>query len=65
MKTYTMLFRRDPRTEPERVQFDADDPNRAFSIAKRESGDQPVELWEGGKRLARLTPLGGELWQID
>ena len=31
----------------------------------REGGDRPVELWEGSKRLGRLTRMKDELWQID
>ncbi len=47
------------------MEFDAEDAARAFSIAQRESENRPVELWEGGKRLGKLTPMGGDLWQID
>ena len=65
MKSYTLLLKKVPHAEPERFDFEAEDPTSAFSIAKREGGDRPVELWEGSRRLGRLTPLGGELWQID
>jgi hypothetical protein len=60
-----MLFVRTPASPPQRIDFDAEDPARAFSIAQRESSNRPVELWEGGKRLGKLTPMGGEFWQID
>lgn len=65
VKTYTILFRRAAHAPPERFEFIAEDPTNAFSIARRESGDRPVELWEGDRCLGKLTPLGGELWQID
>lgn len=65
MRTFTLLFNRQPPTPPMRIDFDAEDPARAFSIAQRESGNRPVEVWEGRHRLGKLTPMGGELWQID
>jgi hypothetical protein len=48
-----------------RIDFDAEDPARAFMLAQREGRNRPVELWEGGKRLGTLTLGRGELWQID
>jgi hypothetical protein len=60
-----MLLKRGHDSEPQRFDFHADDPAQAFSIARREGGDKPIELWEGTKRLGRLTRMKDELWQID
>lgn len=65
MRTYTMLMKRGRGQEPERLDFHAEDPAEAFSIAQRESGDEPVELWEGSRRLGRLTRVQDELWRIE
>ena len=65
MRMYTMLLKRGPDEAPRRFDFHADDPADAFSIARREGGGGPVELWEGAKRLGRLTRMKYELWQID
>ena len=65
MRMYTMLLRRGRDEAPPRFEFEADDPADAFTIARREGGDRPVELWEGSKRLGRLTRMKDELWQID
>jgi len=65
MRMYTLLFKRGREQEPRRVDFQAEDPADAFTIARREGGDTQTELWEGTKRLGRLTPMKGELWQID
>jgi len=64
MHTYTLLLSRKPPSPPERIDFDADDPARAFLIAQREGKNRSVEIWQGKKRLGTLTPMGGELWQI-
>lgn len=65
MHTYTLVLNRKPPAPPERIDFDADDPARAFQIAQLEGKNRPVEVWEGDRRLGILTPMGGELWQID
>lgn len=65
MRKYTMLLKRGYDQEPQRVDFHADDPAQAFSIARREGGDKPIELWEGTRRLGRLTRMKDELWQIE
>jgi hypothetical protein len=62
---YTMLLERGREKAPQRFDFHAESPADAFSIAQREGGDQPIELWEGSKRLGRLTRMQDELWQID
>lgn len=65
MRMYTMLLKRGRDDTPKRFDFEAEDPADAFTIARREGGNQPVELWEGTRRLGRLTPMKGELWRID
>ncbi|MXP41938.1 hypothetical protein GRI75_09835 [Altererythrobacter soli] len=65
MRTFTMLMKRGRGQQPQRLDFDAEDPADAFSIARREGGDEPVELWEGSRRLGRLTRMQDELWRIE
>ena len=65
MRMYTMLLKRGRDHAAQRFDFEAEDPADAFTIARREGGNQPVELWEGSKRLGRLTRMKDELWQID
>lgn len=65
MRTYTMLMTRGRGQQPQRLDFHAEDPAEAFSIAQREGRDEPVELWEGSRRLGRLTRMQDELWRIE
>jgi hypothetical protein len=65
VRTYTLLLDRKPPSPPLRIDFRADDPARAVQIAQRESANRPFEVWEGERRLGKLTPMDGEFWQID
>ena len=65
VRTFTLLVGRKAPLPPARIDFDADDPARAFTIAQRHGENFPVEVWEGKKRLGKLTLVRGGLWQID
>ncbi|MBN9505567.1 MAG: hypothetical protein J0I69_06025 [Altererythrobacter sp.] len=59
-----MLFDSPLDETPHRIEFCAEDPAEAFPIAKRECGINPVEVWEGGNHLGKLTLMQGAFWEI-
>lgn len=64
MRRYSLLLAGDRSGEPRRIEFEAVDPSAALELAEREGGDRSMELWENGRLLGTIRPMGG-FWRLS
>jgi hypothetical protein len=66
MHIYCLKFRDDGRGFDKLIEFEAQDPSGALSVAGRENMYRSAELWQDGRRICTLQRIGpdGSFWQI-
>lgn len=61
--TYRLCLAGDGRREAQDIQFEADEPYSALTLAKDFSNSRPGVLFEDGRRLAEIQYVNG-FWEI-
>jgi hypothetical protein len=64
MHKYALLLTGSRSTEARRIEFEAADSSAALELAEREGGDRSMELWENGRLLGTIRPMGG-FWRLS
>lgn len=62
MLRYQLVMEGD--SDRRRIEFQAETPDYALSIAEREADGTRAELWQGEMLLARMTKAAPNLWQL-
>jgi hypothetical protein len=64
MRSFTIAFEGDGHDDGRQIEFEADDPARAFFILEREGVGKRATLLEGDRRLGILKRAHTGYWQF-
>lgn len=65
MRLFAISVDGDEHDGTKRIEFKGDDPRDAFLIMEREGIGKDGILWEGSKRLGRLSRAKAGYWELS
>lgn len=65
MAVYMLKFFDDGIGIDKIIQFKAEDPGTALTVAKIEAPDRDAELWEGFRKLCTIRRSSADVWSIS
>lgn len=64
MRTFTLRFEADAAGGAQSIEFNGEDPHRAFVILAHEPERRRAMIWEGTKCLGSVVRTGPDSWEL-